>query len=125
MTYMYTCTCLSLSLSLSLPVRPLSPTNLVVVDDSETMTSLDISWDAPSFNGFSPISGYRVQALAPARGFSKEFMFGASTTQGTLDGLPPLSEITVQVFAQNEAGLEGESAETTGETLSLREWSPP
>ena len=101
-------------------VPPGPPTGLQVT--GQTVASLTISWTNPTFDGFSPIASFRVQVIAEGNvvGFSRDFTGDASTTSRTLGALSPFTRFTLRLFVINEVELEGESAETTGMTDSLR-----
>ena len=114
--------------SLLIPVPPGPPANLQVT--GQTIESLSISWTNPTFDGFSPIASFRVQVIAIGNvvGFSRDFAGDASTTSHTLGALSPFTQFTLRLFVINEVELEGQSAETTGMTDSLRKslfWGLP
>ena len=104
-------------LSLS-PVPPGPPTNLQVT--GQTTTTLSISWTNPTFNGFSDIASFRVQATGRGNTFQYTFNGDEDTTTFTLTGLLPFTNYTVRLFVSNAVGLEGQPDETMGMTDSLR-----
>ena len=103
------------------PVPPGAPTNFVVT--GQTTESLDLSWTNPDFDGFSPITSYRVLVINSRTFVVSSVILNvpAGATQGTVALLDPSTEYTLQLSITNEVGLEGEFAETTGMTLPIRE----
>ena len=99
---------------------PGPPTGLVVVEDSETTTSLSISWTNPVFNGFSPIDGFAVNLTSRHPDIVRDIPGNAMTMTANLDSLRPFTAYTIRLSVRNAVGLEGEAAVTTGMTDSLR-----
>ena len=79
--------------------------------------SLLISWSAPSNDGGSAITGYKVQWKSGSQSFgdpSREHTTGASSTSYLITGLTNGTEYTVRVIAVNAVGDGPPSDTTTG-----------
>ncbi|CAI8012050.1 Titin, partial [Geodia barretti] len=101
------------------PVPPGPPTCLGVVADSETTTSLSISWTNPVFSGFSPIDGFTVNLTSRHLDIVRGIPGNATTMTANLDSLRPFTAYTIRLSVRNAVELEGEAAVTTGVTDSL------
>ena len=106
---------------------PDAPQSLnVSPDDTGT---LDVSWEAPSSDGGSPITGYKVQWKSGSEDYDgsagstrqAEITDPASRTH-TITGLTDGVEYTVRVIAANDVGDSPPSDEATG---TPRETTPP
>ena len=79
--------------------------------------SLSVSWDAPSSDGGSPITGYKVQWKAAANSWDTPADVSEAAVTGTghtIAGLTDGVEYSVRVIAANEAGGSPPSTEQTG-----------
>ena len=98
---------------------PGPPTDLGVVEDSETTTSLSISWTNPVFSGFSEIASFRLRLTSRHLEIIRDIPGDATTMTTNLDNLRPFTAYTIRLSVRNAVGLEGEAAITTGMTDSL------
>ena len=98
-------------------VPPSAPTNLMVVE--RTNVSIFFSW-SNQFDGFSPISSFRVsyQGKNDVTALEGTFTGSASTTSYNLTNLSPLSDYTIELHVRNQAGLEGDPGVLMNATLS-------
>ena len=79
--------------------------------------SLSVSWDAPSSDGGSPITGYKVQWKEAANSWDAPADVSEAAVTGTghtIAGLTDGVEYSVRVIATNEAGDSPASTEQTG-----------
>ena len=86
---------------------------------------LDLSWEAPTSDGGSPITGYKVQWKEEADSWETPEDVSETTVTGTthtINGLTDGLEYTVRVLASNGVGDGGPSDEETG---TPRETAPP
>ena len=86
----------------------------VSLNDTE---KLDLSWDAPSSNGGSTITGYKVQWKEAAYGWDTAGAVSevaVNSTTYTVSGLNDGTEYTFRVLAVNSVGDSGASGEATG-----------
>ena len=96
---------------------PSAPTNLMVTE--RTNVSILFSW-RNQFDGFSPISSFRVnyQGKNDATPLEITFTGSATTTSYNLTSLTPLSDYTIDLRVRNQAGLEGDAGVLMNSTLS-------
>ena len=103
-------------LAAALPVLPPdAPEDLNVA--TEGVETLDVSWAAPSNDGGSAITGYKVQWKESADSWDTPEDVSEETTTGTthtIEGLIGGVEYAVRVIAVNEAGDGPPSDEGTG-----------
>ena len=99
-----------------LPTVPTQPLSLNVTPGDQ-IQELDASWQAPSSNGGSSITGYRVQWKRFADSWDTEADVSQATVTGTTHTIPELTggvEYAVRVVASNTAGDGSASDEVTG-----------
>ncbi len=99
-----------------LPTVPTQPLSLNVTPGDQ-IQELDASWQAPSSNGGSSITGYRVQWKRFADSWDTEADVSQATVTGTTHTIPELTggvEYAVRVIASNTAGDGSASDEVTG-----------
>ena len=97
----------------TVPTQPLSLT----VAAGDEIQELDASWQAPSSNGGSAVTGYKLQWKEAADSWDTEADVSESTVTGTthtITGLTGGVEYAVQVIATNTAGDGPASAEAAG-----------
>ena len=97
-------------------IVPTQPLSLTVATGDE-IQELDASWQAPSSNGGSAVTGYRVQWKEAAESWDTEDDVSQSTVTGTthtITGLTGGVEYAVRVIATNTAGDGPASAEAAG-----------
>ena len=95
---------------------PTEPLNLTVTRGSQ-IQELDASWQAPSSNGGSAVTGYKVQWKEAADSWDTEADVSQATVTGTthtITGLTDGVEYTVRVMAVNDVGEGSPSAEASG-----------
>ena len=95
---------------------PTEPLSLTVTRGSQ-IEELDASWQAPSSNGGSAITGYKVQWKEAAGSWDTEADVSEATVTGTtytITGLTGGVEYAVRVIATNDVGDGAASAEATG-----------
>ena len=104
---------------------PTEPLNLTVTRGSQTQ-ELDASWQAPSSNGGSAVTGYKVQWKKAADSWDTEADVSQATVTGTthtITGLTDGVEYTVRVMAVNDVGEGSPSAEASGTPQQAAIWS--
>ncbi|MDQ1517269.1 MAG: hypothetical protein QOE80_3099 [Actinomycetota bacterium] len=79
-----------------------------------------VTWDAPAFDGGSPITGYTVTASRGGSNFKANF--GPAATSGAIRGLVNGKDYTVTVVARNANGAGPASAAVT---ITLDAFDPP
>ena len=87
--------------------------------------ALDLYWEAPTSDGGSDVTGYKVQWKETAAGWDTPADVSETTVSGTthtITGLTDGVEYTVRVIASNDVGDGPSSAEATG---TPRETTPP
>lgn len=89
---------------------PNPPRNLKAND--VTKTSCTLTWEAPEFDGGSPITGYYVEKLSGTR-WMKVTKKAISKCELTINDLIEGSDNEYRVIAENKAGL-SKPSETTG-----------
>ena len=85
---------------------PSSPQSLTVTSGSQTR-ELDVSWQAPSSNGGSAVTGYKVQWKESTDSWDTEAEVSEATETGTthtITGLTGGVEYAVRVIATNDVG---------------------
>ena len=95
--------------------EPGKPTGLTATADGQT--EIDLAWTAPSDDGGSPITGYKVQWKAAANSWDTPADVSEAAVTGTghtIAGLTDGVEYSVRVIAANEAGGSPPSTEQTG-----------
>ena len=95
---------------------PAQPTGLSVATGSQA-GELDAAWQAPSSNGGSPITGYKVQWKVSTGSWddaSDVFQATPTGTSYTITDLTGGTEYSVRVMATNGVGDGPSSAEATG-----------
>ena len=95
---------------------PSAPQSLTVTSGSQTQ-ELDVSWQAPSSNGGSDVTGYRVQWKEAVDSWETESDVSEATVTGTthtITGLTGGVEYAVRVMATNDAGDSPASTEARG-----------
>jgi len=119
--------CLSLLLLVLIPSEisaasvPNSPTNITVIAVSPTQ--INIFWNAPSSDGGSPITGYKVEVKSGSGSYSI-LTNTQSTTSYSHTGLTTGTAYTYKVSAINSVGTSAASSEisttpTSSSTASL------
>ena len=97
----------------TVPTQPLSLT----VTPGDEIQELDSSWQAPSSNGGSDVTGYKVQWKEAAHSWDTAADVSEATVTGTSLTITSLTggvEYTVRVIASNAAGDGPASAEAKG-----------
>ena len=97
----------------TVPAEPLSLT----VTSRDQIQELDASWQAPSSDGGSTITGYKVQWKESADSWDTAADVTEETVTGTthtITGLTGGQEYTVRVIASNDEGDGPASTEATG-----------
>ena len=95
---------------------PSAPQSLTVTSGSQTQ-ELDVSWQAPSSNGGSDVTGYKVQWKEAVDSWETESDVSEATVTGTthtITGLTGGVEYAVRVMATNDAGDSPASTEARG-----------
>ena len=106
----------SLATTAVLATVPTQPLSLTVATGDE-IQELDASWQAPSSNGGSSITGYKVQWKRSADSWDTEADVSQATVTGTTHTIPGLTggvEYAVRVIASNTAGDGPASDEVAG-----------
>ena len=104
---------------------PTEPLNLTVTSGSQ-IQELDASWQVPSSNGGSAVTGYKVQWKDAADSWDTEADVSQATVTGTthtITGLTDGVEYTVRVMAVNDVGEGSPSAEASGTPQQAAIWS--
>ena len=120
---------------------PSAPQSMTVTSGSQTQ-ELDVSWQAPSSNGGSAVTGYKVQWKESAGNWDTETDVSETTVTGTTHTITSLTggvEYAVRVIATNVAGdgpastearatpadspTSGEEGTETGESDSTAAWT--
>ena len=102
---------------------PTAPLALTVTPGSQ-IQELDASWQVPSSNGGSTITGYKVQWKKSTDTWDSEADISDTTVAGTthtITGLTGGVEYTVRVIAKNETGGGPASGEATGKPAAASE----
>ena len=95
---------------------PSAPQSLTVTSGSQ-IQELDVSWQAPSANGGSGVTGYKVQWKEAADSWDTEADISEATETGTthtVTGLTGGVEYAVRVIATNDVGDGPASTEAKG-----------
>ena len=95
---------------------PSAPQSLTVTSGSQTQ-ELDVSWQAPSSNGGSDVTGYKVQWKESADSWDTADAVSEATETGTthtITGLTGGVEYAVRVIATNDVGDGPASTEAKG-----------
>ena len=95
---------------------PTAPQSLTVIQGSQDR-QLDVSWQAPSSNGGSAVTGYRVQWKEAADSWDTAADVSEATESGTTHIITSLTggvEYAVRVIATNDAGDGPASTEAKG-----------
>ena len=95
---------------------PSAPQSMTVTSGSQ-IQELDASWQAPSSNGGSAVTGYKLQWKEAADSWDTEADVSEATETGTTHTIPGLTggvEYAVRVIASNTAGDGPASAEAAG-----------
>ena len=100
---------------------PGQPINVKVND--VTKTSCKLTWEAPEFDGGSPIKGYYVERLSGTRWIKVNKTPTKSLTMDFSD-LMEGSDYEFRVSAENEAGI-GKPSETTGKFVAKNPYDVP
>ena len=103
----------TVAVAATVPTEPLSLT----VARGEEIQELDASWQAPSSNGGSAVTGYKVQWKESADSWDTAADVSEATVTGTaytITGLTGGVEYTVRVIATNVAGDSPASSAATG-----------
>ena len=106
----------SLATTAVLATVPTQPLSLTVATGDE-IQELDVSWQAPSSNGGSSITGYKVRWKRSADSWDTEADVSQATVTGTTHTIPGLTggvEYAVRVIASNTAGDGPASDEVAG-----------
>ena len=84
--------------------EPDPPTNVRITGD--TNNSLTVSWNPPSYQGGSAVTGYKVQWMTVGQSFSpsRQDSAGASARTHTITGLTEGEVYIVRVVAVNAVG---------------------
>ena len=98
------------------PAAPDAPT---VTATSESTTSLDVAWSAPTNTGKPAIEHYDLQYRVGTTGSFAAGPQTVTTTSSTITGLAPGTSYEVQVRAHNDEGDGAWSASGTGSTSAL------
>ena len=88
--------------------------------------ALDVYWEAPTSNGGSAITGYKVQWKETADSWNTEADVSEATVTGTthtITGLTEGVEYTVRVMAVNDVGEGAPSSEASGTPQEEPIWS--
>ena len=100
------------------PDAPEAPT---VTGSTDSTTSIDVSWTAPSVTGKPAITDYDVQYKKASETNWVAHTFDSTDTSTTISSLTENTSYNVQVKATNNEGSSGWSTAGTGKTgLSLR-----
>ena len=105
-----------------LPFDPPGPPINVKVKDITT-TTCTLSWEAPEFDGGSPIKGYYVEKLSGTR-WIKVNKAPTNKLVMEFDDLFEGSEYEFRVSAENEAGI-GKPSQTTGKFIAKNPYDAP
>ena len=103
----------TVAVAATVPTEPLSLT----VTPGDQIQELDASWQAPSSNGGSDVTGYKVQWKEAAHSWDTAADVSEATVTGTSLTITSLTggvEYTVRVIASNAAGDGPASAEAKG-----------
>ena len=95
---------------------PTAPQSLTATSGSQ-IQELDVSWQAPSSNGGSDITGYKVQWKESADSWDTEADVSETTETGTthtITGLTGGVEYAIRVIATNDTGDGPASTEAKG-----------
>ena len=106
----------SIATAAVLATVPTAPQGLTVTQGSQ-IQELDASWQAPSSNGGSAVTGYRVQWKEAADNWDTEADVSEATVTGTthtITGLTGGVEYAVRVMATNDEGDGPASTEARG-----------
>ena len=106
----------SIATAAVLATVPTAPQGLTVTQGSQ-IQELDASWQAPSSNGGSAVTGYRVQWKEAADSWDTEADVSQATVTGTtytITGLTGGVEYAVRVMATNDEGDGPASTEARG-----------
>jgi hypothetical protein len=95
---------------------PSAPLN--VAANNPTMTTIDVKWDAPASDGYSRITGYKVQYRVAGTESWQTVEIPADVFATTLTGLSPDTNYEIQVLAKNVNGLSVASNLATAKTLA-------
>ena len=99
---------------------PSAPQSMTVTSGSQ-IQELDVSWQAPSSDGGSDVTGYKVQWKEAVDGWETESDVSEATVTGTthtITGLTEDVEYAVRVVAVNDVGEGQPSYEATGTPIS-------
>ena len=103
----------TVAVAATVPTEPLSLT----VSTGDQIQELDVSWQAPSSNGGSDVTGYKVQWKEAAHSWDTAADVSEATVTGTSHTITSLTggvEYTVRVIASNVAGDGPASTEVKG-----------
>ncbi|MGH9910524.1 MAG: fibronectin type III domain-containing protein, partial [Nitrososphaerales archaeon] len=103
---------------------PSPPTNLSAAKVSQTQ--VDLSWNAPSDNGGSAITGYKIEEKVGTGSFTAIVPnTGNTNTSYSRTGLTAGTTYTYRVFAMNSAGTSSPSNEVTSSQTINAVPNPP
>ena len=89
---------------------PAAPTNLRVTGTNSG--SIAVAWDAPTYDGGSPLTGYLVETCRTGLSiWSKPSYAPAEKLDYVIDGLSDGEHYFVRVFAENDLGVSRRSAD--------------
>ena len=83
-----------------------------------------MTWQAPEFDGGSPITGYYVEKRSGSKRWSRINKKSISACELRIDDLIGGSEYEMRVCAENEAGT-GEPSATTGKFIAKEPYEVP
>ena len=104
---------------------PTAPQGLTVTEGSQSQ-ELDVSWEAPSSNGGSDVTGYKVEWKESADSWETPADVSEATASGTahtITGLTGGVEYSVRVSAVNDAGTGPASDPVSGTPQKAALWS--
>ena len=104
---------------------PTAPQGLTVTEGSQSQ-ELDVSWEAPSSNGGTAVTGYKVQWKESTDSWETPADVSEATASGTshtITGLTGGVEYSVRVSAVNDAGTGPASDPVSGTPQKAALWS--
>lgn len=100
----------------TLPTIPKSPSNLTTIASSTS--KIKLSWISPSYNGGSPITGYKIMRASPAWQSLSVIATIGNVTSYSDTGLSSNTQYGYEVAAINSVGTSSYSSESSTFTLA-------